>query len=66
MKIDKNINVSSIIWQSYFFIVIAISPLALIVGNTFQCWFWFIIGECIGILGIRTELFKEFKGNDLQ
>lgn len=66
MRIDKNINVSSIIWQSYFFIVIAISPLALIVGNTFQNWFWFIIGESIGILGIRTELFEEFKGNDLQ
>ena len=54
-----------IFWQSYFIILIAIAPLLLVKDNTsIFNWIRFILCMIVGVIGLRLELFKEFKEGD--
>jgi len=54
-----------IFWQSYFIILIAIAPLLLVKDNTsIFNWIIFILCMIVGVIGLRLELFKEFKEGD--
>ena len=62
-KMNKK-TILAIFWQSYFIILIALAPLFLVKGNGWYNWIMFILCMNIGVIGLRLELFKEFKLGD--